>query len=66
MWTRSAFYEKEAEVFVQSEAFASELLARFEMEKDAYCTRIETPGGCERFLPRGCAICEGFGPFYEA
>lgn len=64
MWTRSAFYEKEAEIFVQSETFAIDLIEKFEEERDAYSFRVASPSDCEKFLPTGCFLCKGFGPFY--
>ena len=66
MWTRSAFYEMEAEVFVQSENFAAELVNKFERESAAYCIPVKTVDECLQFMPKGCPICEGFGPFYDA
>ena len=65
MWTRSAFYEKEAEIFVQSETFAIDLIEKFEEERDAYSFRVASPSDCEKLLPTGCFLCKGFGPFYD-
>ena len=64
MWTRSAFYEMEAEICVHSESFASELEGKFERESGKYCISVKTPEECKQFLPQGCELCEGFGPFY--
>lgn len=65
MWTRSAFYEKESEVFIYSKDFASELLDKFDKEKEEYCTKVESVQECKHFLPKGCSLCKGFGPFYD-
>lgn len=67
MWSRSAFYEMEAEIFVQSETFASDLEAKFMSERDLFCVSVKTADECNRFLPKGkgCEICEGFGPFFD-
>jgi len=66
MWTRAAFYEKEAEVFVHSEAFAANVLDKFDKERNEYCVEVKTPAECDVFLPDGCFLCQGFGPFYDS
>lgn len=66
MWTRAAFYEKEAEVFVYSEAFAANVLDKFDKERNEYCVEVKTPAECDVFLPDGCFLCQGFGPFYDS
>jgi len=65
MWMRSAFYEMEAEVFVQSESFAADLEGKFTRECEQFCIPVKTVDECNQFLPKGCAICEGFGPFFD-
>ena len=65
MWTRSAFYEKESEVFIYSKVFACELLEKFKKESDEYCVQISAAHEIKQFLPSGCALCKGFGPFYD-
>lgn len=64
LWTRAAFYEMEGELFVRSSVFASSLRDKFEAEKEEFSVHVETPSDCMQFLPKGCALCEGFGPFY--
>ncbi len=61
----SAFYEMEAEIFVQSESFASDLEEKFTRESDQFCIPVNTVDECNQFLPKGCEICEGFGPFFD-
>jgi phosphatidylserine/phosphatidylglycerophosphate/cardiolipin synthase-like enzyme len=71
LWTRSSFYEMEANVFAFSENLATQLLARFEREKNAYSVQVHSAADCEYFLPTGyngderCYVCKHFGPFYE-
>mmetsp|Transcript_16779 Transcript_16779/g.27567 ORF Transcript_16779/g.27567 Transcript_16779/m.27567 type:complete len:696 (+) Transcript_16779:177-2264(+) len=65
MWMRSAFYEMEAEIFVQSESFASDLEEKFTRESERFCIPVKTVDECNQFLPKGCSICEGFGPFFD-
>jgi phosphatidylserine/phosphatidylglycerophosphate/cardiolipin synthase-like enzyme len=65
MWTRSAFYEKESEVFIYSKDFASQLIHKFDKENEEYCTKVESVEECKHFLPKGCSLCKGFGPFYD-
>lgn len=65
MWMRSSFYEAELEIFVQSEAFASDLEEKFTRECEQFCIPVKTADECNQFLPIGCAICEGFGPFFD-
>ena len=65
LWTRSAFYEMEAEVFVQSKCFAADLEEKFHRERGKFCIPVTTADECDQFLPKGCAICKGFGPFFE-
>lgn len=65
MWMRAAFYEMEAEIFVQSESFAADLEEKFMRESENYCIPVKTADECNQFLPNGCAICEGFGPFFD-
>jgi hypothetical protein len=55
----------EAEIFVQSETFASDLEAKFMSERDLFCVSVKTADECNQFLPKGCEICEGFGPFFD-
>lgn len=64
MWTRSAFYEKEGEVLIFSKAFASELQHKFRNESEKHCIQVSSAQECVQFLPSGCALCKGFGPFY--
>ena len=66
LWTRAAFYEMEGEIFVVSSSFASDLEKKFQVEKDAFATRVKTAAECQRFLPKGCAICTQFGPFFQS
>lgn len=65
MWLRSSFYEAEQEIFVQSEPFASDLEEKFTRESEQFCIPVKTADECNQFLPKGCAICEGFGPFFD-
>ncbi|KAL3822007.1 hypothetical protein ACHAXA_002993 [Cyclostephanos tholiformis] len=65
MWTRSAFYEMEAEIFVSSSSFASELQKKFERERNEFTVQVKTAEECEKYLPSGCSICNQFGPFFE-
>jgi phosphatidylserine/phosphatidylglycerophosphate/cardiolipin synthase-like enzyme len=65
MWTRAAFYEKESEVFIYSKAFATELLEKFKQESFEYCDTVSSVDECQQFLPIGCTLCRGFGPFYD-
>lgn len=60
-----AFYEMEAEIFVQSESFASDLEEKFTRESERFCIPVKTVDECNQFLPKGCSICEGFGPFFD-
>ncbi len=67
-WLRSAFYEAEQEIFVQSESFASDFHLEeklFTREREQVCIRVKIADECNQFLPKGCAICEGFGPFFD-
>jgi phosphatidylserine/phosphatidylglycerophosphate/cardiolipin synthase-like enzyme len=68
LWTRSAFYEVEHEAFVESPAVARALCDKFERDRLAHAVRVSAddcaPGG--PFCPRGCALCDGFGPFFES
>jgi phosphatidylserine/phosphatidylglycerophosphate/cardiolipin synthase-like enzyme len=64
MWTRSAFYEMEAEIFVFSSALATELQKKFERERNEFTVRVKTVKECEKYLPSGCSICAQFGPFF--
>jgi phosphatidylserine/phosphatidylglycerophosphate/cardiolipin synthase-like enzyme len=71
LWTRSSFYEMEANIFVFSESLAAELTSKFEQEKDAYTVQVHTAADCEAYLPTGfndnekCFVCKNFGPFFE-
>jgi phosphatidylserine/phosphatidylglycerophosphate/cardiolipin synthase-like enzyme len=65
MWTRSAFYEMEAEIFVSSQALATELQKKFERERNEFTVQVKTAKECDKFLPSGCSICNQFGPFFE-
>jgi phosphatidylserine/phosphatidylglycerophosphate/cardiolipin synthase-like enzyme len=65
MWTRSAFYEMEAEIFVSSSSFAADLQKKFEREKNEFTVHVKTVKECEKYLPSGCSICTHFGPFFE-
>ncbi len=65
MWTRSAFYEMEAEIFVSSSSFAAELQKKFEWERNEFTVQVKTAKECEMYLPSGCLICNQFGPFFE-
>ena len=67
VWSRGSFYELEHEALIHSTEIASEILVKFEEEKNATAIRL-TPEMCEPgagFCPIGCAICKGFGPFYQ-
>jgi phosphatidylserine/phosphatidylglycerophosphate/cardiolipin synthase-like enzyme len=67
VWPRGSFYELEHEALIHSTAIASEILVKFQEEKNATAIRL-TPEMCEPgagFCPTGCAICKGFGPFYQ-
>ncbi|KAL3822008.1 hypothetical protein ACHAXA_002994 [Cyclostephanos tholiformis] len=65
MWTRSAFYEMEAEIFVSSTALATDLQKKFERERNEFTEQVKTAEECENYLPSGCSICNQFGPFFE-
>jgi hypothetical protein len=65
MWCRSAFYEMEGEIFVQSESFAADLEEKFTRECQQFCIPVKAVDECNQFMPKGCAICEGFGPFFD-
>jgi phosphatidylserine/phosphatidylglycerophosphate/cardiolipin synthase-like enzyme len=64
LWTRAAFYEMEAEIFVHSKQVASCLEEKFEREKKQYTTRLNRPEDCMHYHPTGCSICHQFGPFF--
>jgi len=64
MWTRSAFYEMEAEIFVFSSALATELQKKFDRERNEFTVQVKTVKECEKYLPPGCSICAQFGPFF--
>ncbi|KAL3768509.1 hypothetical protein ACHAW5_002466 [Stephanodiscus triporus] len=66
MWTRSAFYEMEAEIFVSSSSFAAELQKKFDRERNEFTVQVKTAKECEKYLPLGCSICAQFGPFFES
>lgn len=66
LWTRSAFYEMEAEIFVSSASFAEQLRQKFEKERSEFTVPLRTAQECETFLPMGCSICTQFGPFFVA
>lgn len=65
-WNRSAFYEIENEAFVESVAVANILRQKFLADADILCSRLSAddcrPGGL--YCPKGCFLCQGFGPFY--
>lgn len=65
-WNRSAFYEIEHEALVESHKVANILREKFLRDASVLCTLLEEkdcePGGL--FCPKGCFVCDGFGPFY--
>jgi putative cardiolipin synthase len=67
LWTRSAFYEIEHEAFIESRAVAQALCDKFDRDRASHSVRVSaadcTPGGA--FCPRGCVVCDGFGPFFK-
>jgi len=65
MWTRAAFYEMEAELFVFSKSFANVLENKFECEKEDSAIQIKSLEDIAFFCPRGCKLCKPFGPFYQ-
>lgn len=64
LWTRAAFYEMEAEIFVHSERIAEYLEEKFVHEKNQYATILRKPEDCIHYHPTGCSICHQFGPFF--
>jgi phosphatidylserine/phosphatidylglycerophosphate/cardiolipin synthase-like enzyme len=64
VWTRSAFYEIEHELLIESEAVAARLEEKFEKEKEATSILLTTPEECAYWCPTGCKLCMPFGPFY--
>lgn len=64
VWTRSAFYEIEHELLIESEAVAKKLIDKFEKEKDETSVLITTPEEAAFWCPVGCKLCMPFGPFY--
>jgi phosphatidylserine/phosphatidylglycerophosphate/cardiolipin synthase-like enzyme len=64
VWTRSAFYEIEHELLIESEAVAAKLEEKFEKEKEATSILLTTPEECAYWCPTGCKLCLPFGPFY--
>ncbi|CAB9516249.1 Phospholipase D Transphosphatidylase [Seminavis robusta] len=65
LWHRAAFYEIEHELFVpNSRVLAQELVRKFDDDQANACVLVPTPEACGLFLPKGCVLCRGFGPFY--
>ena len=64
VWTRSAFYEIEHELLIESEAVAAKLEEKFEKEKEATSILLTRPEECAYWCPTGCKLCMPFGPFY--
>lgn len=64
VWTRSAFYEIEHELLIESQAVATRLEEKFEKEKEATSILLTTPEECAYWCPTGCKLCMPFGPFY--
>ena len=66
VWTRSAFYEMEHELFIQSESVARKLEDKFNRDiKDTACLISSSEMCVERdWCPLGCDLCRSFGPFY--
>jgi phosphatidylserine/phosphatidylglycerophosphate/cardiolipin synthase-like enzyme len=66
LWPRSSFYEMELEALVESPEIAAQLQAKFD-----YDQRKNTVRAClddclpgNKFCPKGCLLCKGFGPFF--
>ena len=64
VWTRSAFYEIEHELLIESEAVAAKLEEKFEKEKEATSIMLTSPEEAAFWCPTGCKLCMPFGPFY--
>lgn len=66
LWTRAAFHEIEHEAFIQSTTIASILTEKFHSDQAAQCVRVSEEECLDTtlFRPKGCALCEGFGPFF--
>lgn len=65
VWTRSAFYEIEHELLIESAAIAKQLIGKFEKEKNDTSVLITTPEVAAFWCPVGCKLCMPFGPFYS-
>eukprot|EP00977_Amphora_coffeiformis_P028515 scaffold35604_cov244-Amphora_coffeaeformis.AAC.3 len=67
-WNRSAFYEIEHEAFVESPQVAGVLREKFFRDAGALCTLVADVRECQpggKYCPKGCFVCQGFGPFYQ-
>jgi len=67
VWPRSAFYEIEHELLVQSEIVAAALGKKFEKEREATSVRLFKADECQPgagWCPKGCNLCLPYGPFY--
>jgi hypothetical protein len=64
LWTRAAFYEIEAEIFVHSAVVAASLEEKFDRERRQFAARLQQPEDCIHYHPTGCSICHQFGPFF--
>jgi phosphatidylserine/phosphatidylglycerophosphate/cardiolipin synthase-like enzyme len=66
MWHRAVFYEMEHELFIPDcGEIAQGLVKKFEEDKGRHCTLLAHADACDRFLPSGCVLCRGYGPFYN-
>ena len=66
LWTRSSFYELELEAFTDSPQVASILQAKFDKDRVENAVRVALKD-CQpanKFCPKGCRLCRGFGPFF--
>eukprot|EP00521_Asterionellopsis_glacialis_P009576 CAMPEP_0195281000 /NCGR_PEP_ID=MMETSP0707-20130614/480_1 /TAXON_ID=33640 /ORGANISM="Asterionellopsis glacialis, Strain CCMP134" /LENGTH=820 /DNA_ID=CAMNT_0040339835 /DNA_START=229 /DNA_END=2691 /DNA_ORIENTATION=- len=69
LWTRASFYEIEHELLVYSTKVASYLEGKFERESNEMAILLHSADQClpgNGFCPKGCHMCEGYGPFFVA
>lgn len=67
LWTRSAFYEFDVEIFLESRDLCRKLeqKLRKEIQRNGMMIEVEDIESGGNFLPKGCVLCEGFGTFFD-